>query len=178
MTIAISCTQLVHMQIVYACLLPILKNRAKGQLIAHSSKYQSRSMGSGKTATTTLCGTQTEYTKPLINAVIVVRVLRLRDTIAITAVQEWMVNHELYLAILYYQLSAVGHYYSAVDVSVEREVNMNEPYCKFRFGVECSSNACEKCGWNPIVEADRIEKMKKGREPYLKIDLSKVRGRE
>ena len=55
---------------------------------------------------------------------------------------------------------------------------MNEPYCKFRFGVECSSNACEKCGWNPIVEADRIEKMKKGREPYLKIDLSKVRGRE
>ena len=88
------------------------------------------------------------------------------------------VKHELYLAILYYQLSAVGHYYSAADVSVERKVNMNEPYCKFRFGVECSSNACEKCGWNPIVEADRIEKMKKGREPYLKIDLSKVRGRE
>ena len=48
-------------------------------------------------------------------------------------------------------------------------------YCKYRYGVECSTQLCNKCGWNPIVEPERIDNMKNGRKPYLKIDLSKVR---
>lgn len=37
--------------------------------------------------------------------------------------------------------------------------------CRFRgkyvecTAVECAGDGCKKCGWNPIVEADRIQKV-------------------
>lgn len=50
---------------------------------------------------------------------------------------------------------------------------MNEIFCKFRFGVECGlyGEACKNCGWNPLVEADRIHNIMTGKvKSYLKIN--------
>ena len=54
---------------------------------------------------------------------------------------------------------------------------MNEPFCKFRTGVECSmfGDKCKKCGWNPDVEAKRIKEIEQGGKPYLKINLNYFR---
>ena len=49
------------------------------------------------------------------------------------------------------------------------------PSCKFRTGIECGSDECDKCGWNPIVEAEREQKLRNGAvKSYLKIDLGKL----
>ena len=40
-----------------------------------------------------------------------------------TVAQEWMVNHELYLAVLCYQLPAVDNHCSVASASVGRTVN-------------------------------------------------------
>ena len=54
---------------------------------------------------------------------------------------------------------------------------MNEPFCKFRTGVECGlyGERCKTCGWNPVVEADRIKEIMDGGQPYLKINLNYFR---
>lgn len=50
--------------------------------------------------------------------------------------------------------------------------------CKFRKeGVQCSryNRDCYVCGWNPVVEQYRIERIMEGREPYLKINTDVFR---
>lgn len=32
--------------------------------------------------------------------------------------------------------------------------------CKFNGGVICNEMFCEKCGWNPVVEKERIRKFR------------------
>lgn len=32
--------------------------------------------------------------------------------------------------------------------------------CCHNHMIDCSNHKCEKCGWNPEVNADRIERMK------------------
>ena len=50
---------------------------------------------------------------------------------------------------------------------------MNEPFCKYRTGVECGlyGERCKTCGWSPVVEADRIKEIRDGGKPYLKINM-------
>ena len=57
---------------------------------------------------------------------------------------------------------------------------MNYPPCKYRLGIECGNwgDECERCGWNPTVEAERIAKLKSGDvKTYLTIDLKTLNNR-
>ena len=41
---------------------------------------------------------------------------------------------------------------------------MMGPVCKYQMMIECSNRSrCEKCGWNPKVEKQRINKIKEQR---------------
>ena len=45
--------------------------------------------------------------------------------------------------------------------------------CPYRKAMVCyESEECKKCGWNPEVEAERLEKLKSGEvKSYLHINL-------
>lgn len=51
---------------------------------------------------------------------------------------------------------------------------MSDFVCKYRNNILCglSGDACLKCGWNPVVEADRIHNIETGKvKTYLKINF-------
>lgn len=62
---------------------------------------------------------------------------------------------------------------------VGRPVQAKQSMCKYRRnGVECSlwHRCCKECGWNPEVEQDRKEQMRRGLHgPYLQFDFSKFK---
>ena len=41
----------------------------------------------------------------------------------------------------------------------EAYANRQDKGCMFRDGVECKFQVCECCGWNPMVEEQRLRKL-------------------